>query len=150
MKIYLDACCFNRPFDDQRQNRIRLESEAIILIIDRMHNKEWEWVGSDVLVGGGGGYNENTPDNEKRGYLMELAEWVHLHVELTEHVIARATQLEHLGLKSFDAMHVACAESAHADVFLTTDDKLLKIAVRERDNLYVTTANPLSWLTERV
>ncbi|XCN74374.1 MAG: hypothetical protein Q3M24_06415 [Candidatus Electrothrix aestuarii] len=41
MKIYLDACCFNRPFDDQRQNRIRLESEAIILIMERMHNKEW-------------------------------------------------------------------------------------------------------------
>lgn len=146
MKLYLDACCFNRPFDDQRQNRIRLESEAIILIMDRLHNKEWEWIGSDVLLA----ELENTPDIDKRRYLMELAEWVHLHVDLTEHVIARATQLEHLGLKSFDAMHVACAESAHADVFLTTDDKLLRTALRERDNLYVTTANPLSWLTERV
>ena len=142
----MDACCFNRPFDDQRQNRIRLESEAIILIIERMHNKEWEWVGSDVLLA----ELESTPDIEKRRYLMELAEWVHLHVELTEHLIARATELEHLGLKSFDAMHIACAESAQADVFLTTDDKLLKTALRERDNLYVTTANPLSWLTERV
>jgi predicted nucleic acid-binding protein len=81
---------------------------------------------------------------------MELAEWVHLHVDLTEHVIARATELEQLGLKSFDAMHVACAESANADIFLTTDDKLLKTALRECDNLHVTTANPLSWLTERV
>jgi predicted nucleic acid-binding protein len=146
MKIYLDACCFNRPFDDQRQNRIRLESEAVILIMERMHNKEWEWIGSDVLLA----ELENTPDIEKRRYLMELAEWPHRHVELTEHVIARATELEQLGLKSFDAMHVACAESADADVFLTTDDKLLKTALRERDNLHVTIANPLSWLTERV
>ncbi|MCI5122774.1 MAG: PIN domain-containing protein [Candidatus Electrothrix sp. AUS4] len=146
MKIYLDACCFNRPFDDQRQNRIHLESEAIILIMDRMHNKEWEWVGSDVLIA----ELEDTPDIDKRRYLMELAEWVHLHVELTEDVIARATELEQLGLKSFDAMHVACAESAQADVFLTTDDKLLKTAQRERAKLHVTTANPLSWLTERV
>lgn len=146
MKIYLDACCFNRPFDDQSQNRIRLESEAIILIMDRMHNKEWEWVGSDVLLA----ELENTPDIEKRRYLMELAEWVHLHVDLTEDTIARATELEQLGFKSFDAMHVACAESANADVFLTTDDKLLKTALRESDNLHVTTANPLSWLTERV
>jgi predicted nucleic acid-binding protein len=146
MKIYLDACCFNRPFDDQRQNRIRLESEAIILIMERMHNKEWEWVGSDVLIA----ELENTPDVEKRRYLMELAEWVHLHVELTKDMIARATELEQLGLKSFDAMHIACAESANADVFLTTDDKLLKTAQRERDNLYMTTANPLSWLTERL
>ena len=28
MKIYLDNCCFNRPFDDQTQLRIKLESEA--------------------------------------------------------------------------------------------------------------------------
>lgn len=28
MKVYLDACCLNRPFDDQTQGRIRLEAEA--------------------------------------------------------------------------------------------------------------------------
>ena len=32
MKIYLDNCCFNRPFDDQTQERIHLESEAILMI----------------------------------------------------------------------------------------------------------------------
>jgi len=25
MKIYLDVCCLNRPFDDQVQDRVRLE-----------------------------------------------------------------------------------------------------------------------------
>jgi len=28
MKLYLDNYCFNRPFDDQTQIRIRLETEA--------------------------------------------------------------------------------------------------------------------------
>ncbi len=28
MKIYLDNCCFNRPFDDQSFLTIRLETEA--------------------------------------------------------------------------------------------------------------------------
>lgn len=28
MRVYLDNCCFNRPFDDQKQLRIRLEAEA--------------------------------------------------------------------------------------------------------------------------
>jgi hypothetical protein len=28
MKIYLDNCCFNRPFDDQGQIRIKIETEA--------------------------------------------------------------------------------------------------------------------------
>jgi hypothetical protein len=34
-RIYLDVCCLNRPFDDQCQERIRLESEAILLILER-------------------------------------------------------------------------------------------------------------------
>lgn len=32
MKIYLDNCCFNRPFDDQSQIRVRLEAEAKLKI----------------------------------------------------------------------------------------------------------------------
>ena len=32
MLIYLDLCCFNRPFDDQTQSRIRLETEAKLVI----------------------------------------------------------------------------------------------------------------------
>lgn len=50
MKIYLDACCLNRPFDDQRQARVRLEAEAISLILQKLHQREWEWISSDVLV----------------------------------------------------------------------------------------------------
>lgn len=144
MKVYLDACCLNRPFDDQSQNRIRLESEAILIIINRLHSKEWEWIGSDVLVA----ELENTPDIEKRNYLKELAACVHLNVAVAKSEISRAAELEQFGFKAFDAMHIACAESAEADVFLTTDDKLLKNAQREQNNLHVKAANPLSWLTE--
>ena len=45
MKVYLDACCLNRPFDDQTQPRVRLEAEAISLILEKLHQAEWEWVG---------------------------------------------------------------------------------------------------------
>jgi hypothetical protein len=68
MKIYLDTCCLNRPFDDQSQNRIRLESEAIIIIMNKLHQGEWEWIGSEVLdieV-------DNTTNIEKRHYLTKL------------------------------------------------------------------------------
>jgi hypothetical protein len=41
MKIYLDVCCLNRPFDDQGQERIRLEAEAVLLIIARMESGQW-------------------------------------------------------------------------------------------------------------
>ena len=33
ISIYLDVCCLNRPFDDQSQPRIHLESEAILTIL---------------------------------------------------------------------------------------------------------------------
>jgi hypothetical protein len=49
MKIYLDTCCLNRPFNDQRQERIRIETEAVIIILERLSRKEWTWIGSQVL-----------------------------------------------------------------------------------------------------
>ena len=50
MRIYLDACCVNRPFDDQKQDRIRLQAEAILLIMQHCQKREWEWIGSEVLI----------------------------------------------------------------------------------------------------
>jgi len=50
-KIFsLDVCCLNRPFDDQTQPRIRLESEAILIILAQCEQRQWEWVGSEVLM----------------------------------------------------------------------------------------------------
>ncbi len=130
MKIYLDACCLNRPFDDQNQNRIRLESEAILIIIDCMYtkSKDWEWIGSEVLIA----ELENTPNIEKRNYLINLASGIHSNINVKEIDMIRANELENLGFKPFDAMHISCSENANADVFLTTDDRLLKKAEREK------------------
>ena len=33
MLVYLDLCCLKRPFDDQRQARIALESTAVLAIL---------------------------------------------------------------------------------------------------------------------
>lgn len=49
MKLYLDACCYNRPFDDQSQDRIRLEAEAVIGILEQVEEGRWQTVGSEVL-----------------------------------------------------------------------------------------------------
>ena len=50
MTIYLDVSCLNRPFDDQRQERIRLESEAVIVILNRVEEEELEQVSSEIAV----------------------------------------------------------------------------------------------------
>ncbi len=62
--------------------------------------------------------------------------------------VDRAQQLEALGFHTFDALHLACAENSSVDVFLTTDDRLLRHAARHTAELHVRVANPLSWLTE--
>ncbi|WP_404357416.1 hypothetical protein [Methylotuvimicrobium sp. KM1] len=42
MKIYLDMCCFNRPYDDQTQSRIRIETESKIVIQQKIKDNEHE------------------------------------------------------------------------------------------------------------
>ena len=49
MTIYLDVCCLNRPFDDQSQNRVRLEAEAILSILEMAQSDKLEIISSDVI-----------------------------------------------------------------------------------------------------
>jgi predicted nucleic acid-binding protein len=144
MKIYLDACCLNRPFDDQRQPRVRLEAEAISLILQKLHQHEWEWVGSEILM-----YElEQTVDVERRERLLLLAGQSHQVVEITEKIIKRAEKLETSGFDSYDAIHLAAAEQAKVDVFLTTDDNIKKVSNRNKEVFSFKVENPLKWLEE--
>ena len=49
-RIYLDVSCLNRPFDDQSQVRIRLEAEAVVLILERFDVGVWRQVSSGIAV----------------------------------------------------------------------------------------------------
>jgi predicted nucleic acid-binding protein len=143
-RIYLDVCCLNRPFDDQTQDRIRLESEAVLLILKHIETMEWEWVGSEVLEF----EIDQTPDPERRHRVQIIARFVHRSVLVSQSEIERARELEALGFDGYDALHLACSESGEADVFLTTDDKLLRLASRYSGQLQIRVVNPLRWLEE--
>jgi hypothetical protein len=142
--IYFDACCLNRPFDDQTQDRIRLETEALTLIMKHLQTQEWTWVGSEVLDF----EIEQTPDSERRLRVQLLLDYVHDSVEIGQAAEDRAKQLQTMGFKLFDALHLACAEIGRADAFLTTDDKLLGLSRRLADQLNIRVENPLTWLKE--
>ena len=144
MKIYLDACCLNRPFDDQRQARVRLEAEAISLILQKLHQRDWEWIGSEVLVYELG----QTDDIERKERLLHLAGQSHQVVEMTEKILTRAEKIETLGFDSYDAIHLVSAEQAKVDVFLTTDDNIQKIASRNKKLFSFVVVNPVKWLEE--
>ena len=60
----------------------------------------------------------------------------------------RAAYLEELGFSTFDALHSACAERGTVEVFLTTDDNLLRRAGRHKQLLRIRVENPLSWYQE--
>ena len=49
MRIYLDNCCFNRPYDDQSQFKITMETRAKLHIQREIMNGKYELVCSSML-----------------------------------------------------------------------------------------------------
>jgi predicted nucleic acid-binding protein len=143
-RIYLDVCCLNRPFDDQRQERIRLEAEAVLLILGRCEAGAWQWVSSAVVEE----EVNNTPSRERRSRVRNMLSGAYRTVALADAAIARAQELKAMGFRTYDALHLACAEQATVDVFLTTDDRVRRIATCHTAQLEVRVANPLEWLLE--
>ncbi len=122
MRIYLDNCCFNRPFDDQRHTRIRLETEAKLHIQEKIREGVWELCWSYVLDFENGA----NPYAERRRTIAAWRAFASLDVDETETVVQQALVLKHLELQAKDALHVACAISGGCDYFVTTDDMILK------------------------
>lgn len=85
-------------------------------------------------------------DAERRQKLETLTKLANETVELTTDIRQRAKNFEHQGIKTFDALHLACAEH-HADVFLTVDDRLYKKA-QMLNNLEIIVTTPLLWTYE--
>jgi predicted nucleic acid-binding protein len=144
-RIYMDVCCFNRPFDDWSQLRIRLEAEAILTIINYFQTEDWLLISSIALDS----EIEQTPDLERKQQVKDLLTLAQTKIPLTEVIQERTKTLVTLGFKSFDALHLAYAESGIVDVFLTTDDRLLNKATLNQAILKVPVKNPISWLMEQ-
>ena len=142
MKIYLDVCCFNRPFDDFSQARIRIEAEAVLSILARCEYGDWAVAASDVIEW----EISKLPDVEKLEKVVTLYRRAKEHLPLTNKAKARAGILQGEGLKTFDSLHLALAETNGYDVLLTTDDDFLKTAARLE--LSIKVANPAFWIME--
>lgn len=144
MKIYMDACCLNRPFDDQGHDRIRIEAEAILSILDYCYSGEWELASSKALDF----EMAQCPDPIKLGKIRGLYAIAQNRLSVTEAVEARSLELQRQGLALFDSLHVALAEAYQQDVFLTTDDKLCRTAAAI--TLRVRVVNPVAWFMEYI
>jgi len=144
MKIYLDVCCLNRPFDDQAQDRVRLESEAVLSILNHSQVEDWHLLNSEVIDI----EISKIPDDDKRQKVTILSTMLQIYIAIEEDIERRAIELENLTFKPFDALHIACAEKGKADILLTTDDALLRKVSLCKDTLKVRGENPVRWLME--
>ncbi|MBB6147087.1 putative nucleic acid-binding protein [Silvibacterium bohemicum] len=141
-KIYLDACALNRLTDDQSQLRIRNEAEAVQAIFHGIQQGQVFWVASVVLKS----EIKRNPDRDKRQDALALLSFAQEILTVSPAIIERAETLEALGFGAFDALHLACAEDAHVDVLLTTDDRFLRQVARGLGKPRVAVANPIKWL----
>ncbi|MBD2505736.1 PIN domain-containing protein [Nostoc sp. ATCC 53789] len=143
-KIYLDACCLNRPFDDQTQSRIYLEAQAVMTILSQCQSATWKLINSSALIA----ELNQTPDLERLQNVKKLLDIAKIKVINSTFIEDRAAQLQKLGFSSYDATHIASAERSKADVFLTTDDRLFKKAQKNSQLINVLINNPVQWLAE--
>ena len=138
----MDVCCLNRPFDNLSQDRIYLEAEAVLSITSRCEYGDW------ILVSSGAIDIElsNISDPDRFESVNSIYAVAKVRASITIKAEQRAFELQQYGLKPFDSLHIALAELCGADIFLTTDDRLLKSAARIGFNVAV--ANPLFWFME--
>jgi predicted nucleic acid-binding protein len=89
-----------------------------------------------------------TPDPERRRRVRLLASHADDSVVAGQAEIGRAKRFESWGISAYDALHLACAESSGADVFLTTDGELLRKVANYAEQLTVRVEDPMTWLRE--
>ena len=141
MRVYLDNCCYNRPFDEQAQLRVRLETEAKMEVQSQMRLGILEYVWSEMLTG-------EVCDSPYVNLREKIVPWrlgAIKYVEITEEIIVRAEGFMRIGIKSSDAIHLSCAVEADCDWFFTVDKGILK-KVSQIGNMRV--ANPIDYVKE--
>ena len=136
MRVYLDNCCYNRPFDDQSQQRINDETESIFNAISK---KENIIIGSDTLILEMAQIkNIDLQFDVMAMYSQTVKEEIHTSEEIEN--IADSIMTES-NIHRMDALHLASAIVGKAEIFLTVDDKLIKAC--SRLNLNMKVINPV-------
>ena len=139
-RVYLDTSTYNRPFDDQTQPKIFLETQAVIIILQMVEVKAVELISSSVLE-----YeNSRNPYLIKQEAMSRYLQLAELRQEVNEAIRKRAEELEKDGLKAIDALHVACAEAVNSDYFITCDKRL----INRCSELTMKVMNPVDFVLE--
>ena len=120
-RLYLDNCCFSRPYDNRTNLLVQLETEAKLFIQQAILHKSFELVWSYILD-----YeNSVNPYHSRKQAIAKWKKIAVLDVDASETVINCGREIMLKGVKKKDALHIASAIEGKCDYFLTTDKKLL-------------------------
>jgi predicted nucleic acid-binding protein len=140
IKVYLDTSAYNRPFDDQTQPKIFLESQAVVIILQMVETRMVDLASSSVLE-----YeNSRNPYPLKQEAMNRYLQMAESRQMVDEAIRQRAEELGHNGLKAVDALHVACAETLRSDYFITCDKQLINRCA----GLILKVVNPVDFVLE--
>lgn len=109
-------------------------------ILERAQQSDLQLVSSTALEAEIG----RTADPERRQRVLAALDVATEKIQVTEAMMKRAATLQSSGFTPFDALHLACAEAATVDSFLTTDDRLLRRA--KRIEISISVENPVTWI----
>ena len=139
LRLYLDNCTFNRPFDDQNQLKVRLETEAKLFIQQSIITGKYELVWSYILE-----YENNQNKfDDRRNAIYDWKKIAKTYCVANDTIIEYAENLKSRNIRTKDALHIACSVYTGSDYFITTDKKLFNLRLND-----IRIINPLTFLNE--
>ena len=142
MRIYLDMCCYNRPYDPQDQLKVSMEAKSKLYIQRLVEEGKLELIGSYTLDF----ECSNVPFPMRKKAISDFIEnniSGYVGVERDEIISKKAAEIMKTNVKERDAYHVASAIYAKCDYFISTDTRLLKYKTNE-----IKLVNPVQFITE--
>ncbi len=144
MKVYLDLCVYNRPFDDQTNERVFIEARAFYIVIKWLEEGKIISIHSDALE-----YeNGLTLNPDRKGRVKSYLSLSKEYIKLSGFSIKRANEIINLGFRGMDALHIAMAEEGKAHYFITCDDGIIDMAEKNQERLKVKVCSILEFLEE--
>jgi len=137
MKVYLDNCAYNRPFDDQGNIKIQLETSAKLYIQDQIKQGKYDLVWSYMSDF----ENSKNPNIENKNSIQMWKTLAKFKCKSSDNILKLGNKIEQKRIRANDALHIACAVESQCDYFITTDVGLVN---KEIENIKI--INPIDFI----
>jgi len=137
MKIYLDHCAYNRPFDDPKSIKIQLETSAKLYIQGQIRQGKYDLVWSYMSDF----ENNSNPNIENRISIQKWEAIAKFKCTSSQQILTLGDKIKQKGIHANDALHIACAVVSQCEYFITTDIGLVN---KQIENIQI--INPIDFI----